>query len=72
MREYFFCTPPAPPPPPPISFLMARPLFTLYHAVGDPGEGPGGPAPQLFLDQTEARTAEFFFSFFADRIQKRT
>ena len=49
---------------------MVRPLFTLYHAVVDPGEGPGGPAPQLFLDQTEARRAEIFF--FADRIQKRT
>ena len=66
LREYFFCTSPAPP----ISFLMVRPLFTLYHAVVDPGEGPGGPAPQLFLDQTEARRAEIFF--FADRIQKRT
>ena len=74
LREYFFCTPPAPPPPP-ISFLMVCPLFTLYHAVADLGEGPGGgggAAPQLFLDQTEARTAEFFFSFFTDRIQKRT
>ena len=29
----------------------------------DPGEGPGGPRPPLFLDQTEARRAEkkFFF-----------
>ena len=73
MREYFFCTSPAPPPPPspPISFLMVRPLFTLYHAVADTGEGPGrGGSPQLFLDQTEPRTAEFFF--FADQIQKRT
>ena len=59
--------------PTPISFLMVCPLFTLYHAVADLGEGPGGgAAPQLFLDQTEARTAQFFFSFFADRIQKRT
>ena len=40
---------------------MIRPLFTLYHAVADTGEGPGGPAPQLFLDQTEARPAEIFF-----------
>ena len=68
LREYFFCTSPAPPPP--ISFLMVRPLFTLYHAVADTGEGPGGAAPQLFLDQTEPRRAEFFF--FSDRIQKRT
>ena len=29
----------------------------IYGAVGDPGEGPGGPAP-LFLDQTEARRYE--------------
>ena len=72
LREYFFCTPPAPPPTPPIRFLMACPLFTLYHAVADLVEGPGGAAPQLFLDQTEARTAEFFFLFFVDRIQKRT
>ena len=26
--------------------------------MADPGEGPGGPAPPLFLDQTEARGAE--------------
>ena len=49
---------------------MVRPLFTLYHAVADTGEGPGGAAPQLFLDQTEPRTAEIFF--FADQIQKGT
>ena len=24
--------------------------------VADPGEGPGGPGPPLFLDQTEGRT----------------
>ena len=52
---------------------MVRPLFTVCHAVADLGEEPGGAAPQLFLDQTEARRAEFFFFFFfADRIQKRT
>ena len=34
--------------------------------MADPGEGPGGaPAPPLFLDQTEARSAEIFF--FLDR-----
>ena len=26
--------------------------------MADPGEGPGGPAPLLFLDETEARMAE--------------
>jgi len=29
--------------------------------VADPGEGPGGPASPLFLDQTEARRAEKMF-----------
>ena len=71
LREYFFCTSPAPPSP--ISFLMVRPLFTVCHAVADLGKEPGRAARQLFLDQTEARRAEFFFFFFfADRIQKRT
>ena len=27
----------------------------------DPGEGPGGPVPPLFLDQTEAQRAENIF-----------
>ena len=27
------------------------------NAVGDPGEGPGGPGPPLFFDQNEARRA---------------
>ena len=27
-------------------------------AVADPGEGPGGEPPPLFLDQTEARRSE--------------
>ena len=39
--------------------------------MADPGEGPGGAAPQLFLDQTGARRAEIVVFFFADRIQKR-
>ena len=26
--------------------------------MADPGEGPGGPDPPLFLDQTEARRVE--------------
>ena len=29
--------------------------------VATPGEGPGGPARPLILDQTEARRAEKFF-----------
>ena len=32
-----------------------------YRLVADPGEGPRGPAPPLFLDQTEARRAEKLF-----------
>ena len=34
--------------------------FPGWFAVGDPGEGPGGPAPYppLFLDETEARRVE--------------
>ena len=30
-------------------------------AVADPGEGPGGAAPPLFPDQTEARRAKKIF-----------
>ena len=30
----------------------------LYTSVADPGEGPGGPAPTLFLNQTVAWRAE--------------
>ena len=30
-------------------------------AVADPGEGPGGPVPPLFLDQTEAKRVEKIF-----------
>ena len=30
----------------------------LYRSVADPGEGPGGPAPPLFFDQTLARRAQ--------------
>ena len=29
----------------------------LLYAVADPGEGPGGASPLLFLDQTEAQKA---------------
>ena len=29
--------------------------------VADPGEGPGGPCPRLFLDQNEARRGEKHF-----------
>ena len=28
--------------------------FSEGGSVADPGEGPGGPGPPLFLDQTEA------------------
>ena len=31
------------------------------HSVADPGEGPGGPGPTLFLDQNEVRRAEKIF-----------
>ena len=34
--------------------------MSLFRAMADPGEGPGGPAP-FFLDQTEARRAENIF-----------
>ena len=33
-------------------------LLLPTNLVADPGEGPGGPGPPLFLDQTEARRAE--------------
>ena len=37
-------------------------LIKIYQPVADPEEGPGGPAPTLFLDQTEAqRTKKIFF-----------
>ena len=29
-----------------------------FYSVADPGEGPGGPRPPLFLDQTKARRVE--------------
>ena len=29
--------------------------------MADPGEGPGGAGPSIFLDQTEARRAEKTF-----------
>ena len=29
--------------------------------VSDPGEGPGGPGPPIFLDQTKAWSAENIF-----------
>ena len=32
--------------------------FLNYYSVADPGEGPGGPSPPLFLDQTEAQRGE--------------
>ena len=31
--------------------------------MADPGEGPGGPGPTVFLDQTDARSAEKIFFF---------
>ena len=39
-----------------IVFHHAKACY-IYGAVGNPREGPGGPAP-LFLDQTEARRVE--------------
>ena len=38
----------------------------MYPAVADPGEGPGGAAPLLFLDQTEAQRAGK--NFFGDEL----
>ena len=62
------------PPPPPtsgIQVLLKKKSGTQYlktgdpqrgvlnsRPVADPGEGPGGPGPPLFLHQTEARRAE--------------
>ena len=42
---------------------LPKPWRGLYLnlAVSDPGEGPKGPGPPLFLDQTEAWRAEKFF-----------
>ena len=42
------------------------PVVVFYHSVStfsleDPGEGPEGPTPRLFFDQTEARRAEKSF-----------
>ena len=33
-------------------------IFKFNGTVADPGEGPGGPGPPIFLDQNEARRAE--------------
>ena len=33
-------------------------LIKIYQPVADTEEGPGGPAPTLFLDQTEAQRTE--------------
>ena len=35
--------------------------MNLYVAVADLGEGPGGPGPLFFLDQTEPQRAKKFF-----------
>ena len=40
------------------TFQKERPATNK--SVADPGEGPGGPAPPLCLDQTEAPRAEKF------------
>ena len=37
---------------------FATPFFNYSTTVADPGEGAEGPAPPLFLDQTEATRAE--------------
>ena len=36
-------------------------LYLNCRAVADPGEGAGGLAPRLILDQTKARRAEKYF-----------
>ena len=41
------------------TFQKERPATNK--SVADPGEGPGGPAPPLCLDQTQAPRAEKFF-----------
>ena len=35
--------------------------MNLYVAVADVGEGPGGPGPLFFLDQTEPQRAKKCF-----------
>ena len=69
---YFLTFHPSPPCQRILSFacsILAHSRKTLNHelskvfleharnAVGDPGEGPGGPGPPLFFDQNEARRA---------------
>ena len=54
-----------PPPPPPLyrpqSTNINRPIPFVIQSGGSRGGTRGGPAPPLFLDQTEARRAEKFF-----------
>ena len=35
-------------------------MYLNPSTLADPGEGPEGPVPPLFLDQAEARRAEKF------------
>ena len=53
-----------PPPPPlyrPQRTNINRPIPFVIQSGGSRGGARGGPAPPLFLDQTEARRAEKFF-----------
>ena len=51
-----------PPPPLPSPTYKHKSTNTIcYTKWRIQGRGPGGPAPPLFLDQTEARRAEKFF-----------
>ena len=56
-KNFFLETaPPLPPPLPPPPYLKGCTTGNL--TVADPGEGPGGPGPTLFFDQTEAQRAK--------------
>ena len=41
--------------------VVSRGLNISLIAVADPGEGPRGPAPPLFLDHNEAQRAKKIF-----------
>ena len=43
---------------PPMGFSVSFSVWFHVVLFPDPGEGPGGPSPPLFLDQTEAQRAE--------------
>ena len=54
-------THPPPPPLPSPTYKHKSANTICYTKWRIQGRGPGGPAPPLFLDQTEARRAEKFF-----------